>query len=100
MLGFMGVFRLLAVLVVLGAVGWADDSFSSEPCCSITAIDAKAGTVTAREIGSKRTFQFQVSDAALLRSLRVGQAIAADFKTRKVSVDPQEPCCSIVNVSQ
>jgi len=49
---------------------------------------------------SGRTFQFTVKDAAVLKGLKVGQAIYADFKTMKVSVQPAgaQPCCSLVNV--
>jgi Cu/Ag efflux protein CusF len=67
-----------------------------EPCCSIVAIDQAKGQVTAREAGTKRTFQFQVDDKALLATLRIGQKIYADFGTQKVSVDGVEPCCNIV----
>ena len=73
---------------------------AAEPCCSITAIDAKAQTVTARETKTGRAFQFKVADARLLTSLKVGQAVSANFTTMKVSVQPdaQEPCCNIVNL--
>ena len=90
--------RVLAVLVVLGGLGLPEKSSAGEPCCAITAIDARTGIVTAREIGSKRTFQFQVKNAALLRSLKVGQPISADFRTQKVSVDNAAPCCGITSV--
>ena len=90
--------RVLAVLVVLGGLGLPEKSSAAEPCCSITAIDARSGIVTAREIGSKRTFQFSVKNAALLRSLKVGQPISADFRTQKVSVDNLEPCCNLTSV--
>ena len=70
---------------------------AAEPV-SITAIDAKSGMVSAREIATKRTFQFKVTDATLLKSLKVGQVVQADFKTQKVSVDNLEPCCNITSV--
>lgn len=73
---------------------------AGEPCCAITAIDAKTQTVTARETGTRRTFQFKVADMKALSSLKVGQAVHADFKTMKVSLDPDgvQPCCAIVNL--
>lgn len=90
--------RVLAVLVVLGGLALPEKSSAVEPCCNITAIDARSGIVTAREIGSKRTFQFEVKNAALLRSLKVGQPISADFGTRKVSINYAEPCCNITSI--
>jgi len=49
---------------------------------------------------SGRTFQFTVKDAVVLKGLKVGQAIYADFTTLKVSVNPDgvAPCCSLVNL--
>jgi Cu/Ag efflux protein CusF len=51
--------------------------------------------VAARETATGRTFQFKVNDAALLKSLKVGQKIYANFATKKVSVDGLVPCCSM-----
>ena len=70
-------------------------SSDGEPCCAITAVDAAKGIVTARDKAGK-AFQFAVKDAALLRSLRAGQAVFADFNTGKVRIHGAEPCCSIV----
>ena len=69
-----------------------------EPCCGVTAVDMRTGMVTAREISSGRTFQFKVANPAQLRGLKVGQAVAADFRTGKVSVRPAgaEPVNGIV----
>ena len=73
---------------------------AADPCCSITAIDANSQTVTAKEMKTGRTFQFKVADMKILSSLKVGQAVHADFKTNKVSVNPDgiQPCCSVVNL--
>jgi hypothetical protein len=88
------------ILRSLVAVGWlaflSPAANAVAPCCGITGISAD-GLVTAQETGSKRVFQFQVNDKALLVSLHVGQAIHADFGTQKVSVDGIQPCCSIVS---
>ena len=91
----IAVLPLFAGLIFAGSL--ATPLTAAEPV-SITAIDAKSGMVSAREIATKRTFQFQVNDAALLKSLKVGQVVQADFKTQKVSVDGIQPCCNIVNV--
>jgi hypothetical protein len=71
-----------------------------EPCCGITAIDAKTQTVTASETSTRRTFQFKVADTKVLTSLKVGQPVHADFKTMKVSLNPDgiAPCCNLVNL--
>jgi hypothetical protein len=69
---------------------------SSEPCCSITAITLKTAVVTAREKSTGRVFRFDVKDADLLKSLRIGQAVFADFGTSKVRIHGAEPCCNII----
>jgi len=72
--------------------------FAIEPCCSITGIDQKSGTVTARENATRRVFTFKVTDAKLLSSLKVGQGVYANFATKQVSVNGFEPCCNIVSL--
>jgi hypothetical protein len=67
-----------------------------EPCCGITAIDARTGIATARESATGRMFRFEVKDAALLKTLKVGQMIFADFGTSKVRISRAEPCCNII----
>jgi hypothetical protein len=86
--------RLLA-LAVLGCLFAVANA--AEPV-GITAIDARAGIVTASDAAGKRTIQFKVTDAALLKSLKVGQTVAADLGAQKVSINYSEPCCNIVSV--
>jgi Cu/Ag efflux protein CusF len=69
---------------------------AAEPV-GITAIDARAGVVTARDATGKLTLQFKVTDAALLKSLKVGQTVQADVGTQRVSIGGP-PCCAIVSV--
>jgi hypothetical protein len=72
-------------------------SAKPQPCCEITSIHAD-GRATAQELaGTKRTFQFQVDDKALLATLHVGQKVSADFGAQKVSVNGAGPCCNIVS---
>ena len=95
------VWLTLSLTLAVGGLAWlAPPADAVESCCGITTIDAKTQTVTAKETKTGRTFQFQVADAKTLGSLKVGQAVHADFKTMKVSVRPNaaEPCCNIVNV--
>ena len=77
----------LGVLLAVTVFG-APDARALDPCCAITAIDARAGVVSAKETATGRIFQFKLSDAKLLGSLKVGQVVEADFKTGKVTVHP------------
>jgi Cu/Ag efflux protein CusF len=70
-------------------------STDGEPCCGIVAIDLSKNVVTARDKAGK-TFRFTVHDAGLFKTLRVGQAVAADFMTGKVTIHGAEPCCAIL----
>lgn len=66
------------------------------PCCQTTTIDAKTQVVTAVEKATGRTFSFKVADRTLLNTLKVGQEVYANFKTRQVSIDGVTPCCPII----
>jgi hypothetical protein len=66
------------------------------PCCSITAIDARARLVTAKDANTGKSFQFRVTDRRLLGSLKVGQNVYADQAAKKAGIAPGEPCCEIV----
>jgi hypothetical protein len=67
--------------------------------CEITAINAATGLVTARANATGQVFQFSVNDAALLKTLRAGQAIYADFGTQNVSLDGVRPFGRIVQAA-
>lgn len=82
---------VLFIALVLNQIGHA--SSTSYP---ITNIDRK-GVVTVTDLKSKQTFQFQVTDPALLRTLKVGQLVYPDFPNQKVSLDGQTICCEMVN---
>jgi len=68
--------RLLRVLCIgvltLGGLASAPVAWAADACCGITSINAN-GRVTAKELAGKRVFQFQVTDQAVLKSLRAGQ---------------------------
>ena len=63
-----------------------------------------AGAATAEPLYVKsKTAKLRAGKTSLdsvVADLKVGQAIYADFKTMKVSVQPAgaQPCCSLVNV--
>jgi Cu/Ag efflux protein CusF len=69
------------------------------PCCGITAIDTNTGMVTAQEHATGKTFHFKVTDTAVLKSLKVGQGVYANFAASQVSVDNLTPCCNIVSAA-
>jgi Cu/Ag efflux protein CusF len=74
---------------------YATAVFAYDPCCSIKSIDLKTGIVKAAPnqppdgfspVDSARSFEFTVTNATLLRSLKAGDAINADFaKTSSLS---------------
>jgi hypothetical protein len=69
-----------------------------DACCAITSIDGETGIVTARVTASRRALAFKVTDKVLLGSLRIGQVISADLKSRRVTVNGVSPCCEIVTL--
>src|ERR1700682_5479752 len=68
------------------------------PCCNVTAVDAGTGMVTAKENATGKIFQFKVTDAELLKSLKVGQGVYANFGAMQVSLDGSTACCSIISI--
>jgi hypothetical protein len=84
---------IVAFAIVLSAAGPA---VAAEPCCVITSIDQFHWIVTAKEkSGSARSFTFSVDDK-LINTLKVGNGIYANFKTREVSLDGKKSCCRIL----
>lgn len=70
---------------------------AAEPV-GITAIDVRSRIATAEPEHGARPIQFKVSNAALLRTLKVGQTVYADLRTGKVALDPDaaEPVGAIL----
>ena len=68
----------LVVAVVLVAVRIPE---AAALCCAIVGLDRATGLVTAKETATGRTFQFKVADPRLVKSLTIGQPVAADFST-------------------
>lgn len=67
-------------------------------CCSIVRVDTTKSVVTARETATGYTFRFVVKTRRVLRALRIGQPIWADFTTNTVKLQPTDakPCCGIM----
>lgn len=72
---------------------------AAEPVgAKIFSIDAKTGTVAGKEIATGRLFEFQVKDAALLRSLKVGQEFRADLASMTALLPASRPGATAVPV--
>lgn len=67
------------------------------PCCTITAVNARTATVTAKINSTGQLFEFRVSNARLLAGLRAGRGIYANFKAKQVSLDGRTACCEIIS---
>ena len=87
---------LLGVLFALLAVLVPDARAANHQ--EITAIDRAKGLVTAKVTATGRVFQFQVKDAALLKSLKVGQKISADLKAMTVTLPGAKPGAKAVQL--
>ena len=72
---------------------------SPPSCCSIVRIDTTKSVVTARETATGYTFRFVVRTRPVLRALRIGQPIWADFTTNSVKLKATDakPCCGIMS---
>ena len=70
---------------------------NGQPCCGITQIDKETGVVTAINNITGHSFQFTASPS-VLQSLKVGQPVYANFKSKQVSLNNAQPCCNIVNM--
>lgn len=89
----------IAAIMLIVLSGVAGRAQAGEPCCSVTAIDARTGVVTAKDKASGQEFKFHVTQAALLRTLRAGSPVYANFAAKKVSLKEGAPCCAIVAIS-
>jgi lysozyme len=73
------------------------------PNCTITAMDINTGVVTATESATGKIFQFKLidggvtNDAALLKSLNVGQGVYANFAANVVSLNGLSPDGTILS---
>jgi Cu/Ag efflux protein CusF len=90
---------VLIVAALLAALAPTARAQALQPC-SIAAIDARTGVVSAKVNASGAAFQFRVTDAALLKSLKVGQEVYANFTTRQVSLDDKRILGEIISPPQ
>jgi hypothetical protein len=88
---------LTGLFLVCAALATGARAQAQAACCSITAIDAKTEVVTAKVNASGAEFQFRVTNANLLKGLRVGQGVYANLAAKQVSLDGKSACCSITS---
>jgi hypothetical protein len=94
--------RLMALEASVAALKAPEHITWSAPCCTVTAIDTKTGTVSAVVNTTKRTFVFRptkfepIDGVKFLGTLHVGQKVWLDEATKRVSIDGADPCCTIV----
>jgi hypothetical protein len=80
----LGLFLALGLLL-------AAEAQAADPCCAIKAINKRTRVVTAQELATGRTFQFKVPSRAVLRGLKVGQKVSADFGTHNSATAARRP---------
>ncbi|MBZ5540586.1 MAG: hypothetical protein LAN61_08720 [Acidobacteriia bacterium] len=90
-----------ALLMLLLAMFFSGPAAHAQPapCCTITAINSRAATVSAKVNSTGQSFEFRVPNAKLLAGLHPGQGIYANFKAKQVSLDGRTACCEIINLS-
>lgn len=87
----------LVAIIVLSTPAIAQQPQSAAPCCGITKIDATTGIVTAKVNANGNLFEFKVTNARTLASLRVGQGVYANFAGKQASLDGRSACCAITS---
>lgn len=88
---------MTGLFLVCAALAAGAHAQAQAPCCSITAIDAKTEVVTAKVNASGAEFQFRVTNANLVKGLRVGQGVYANLTAKQVSLDGKSACCTIMS---
>lgn len=91
---------IVSVSVASAAAPAAASAPLGPACCSITEINLSTRLVEAKEDATAKFFEFPVTDARQIHALHTGQAVWADFKARKVSLDGRNLCCEIVAFGQ
>ena len=89
-------FMFFAAVVFLGVT--SGSAMAAAPCCRVTEI-AAGGHITAAERNGTRKFQFRITDRALLRGLRIGSPVYANFANGQVSLDGRSACCRILRIA-
>ncbi len=78
---------LLISFGILFCCAFATAAKAQAPCCSVTAMNAATGVVSAKVNANGAAFQFRLTNANLLKEVRVGTGVYANFTTHQVSLD-------------
>lgn len=89
---------VLGLLLLAPLALGAPAATAQSACCAITGIDVATGTVSSKVNSTQQVFQFKVANAVLLRSLRIGQSVWANFQTGQASLDGKTACCEITRI--
>ncbi len=82
---------LVAVVALTATLALAPTpAGAGEPCCAITAIDAKTGEVAARDVTTGVVFRFPASEVAR-KQMKVGQRVDARFIANTVGMSGRKP---------
>src|SRR5687768_8998408 len=100
-----------ALMSGVSIAGIAIAALAEEPCCAVVAVDSAKGIATIQNRFTGRIAQ--IRDAALVRTLAVGDQLDADAGMRQlvsvkgiaktaalIAPDYGEPCCGVVAVVQ
>ena len=91
-----------AVLTIVGvglvALAGLPPATAGAPCCNVTGVNNKTAVVTATDRASGKSFSFKVNDKAMLKGLKTGDPVTANFASGQVSLPKHgaSPCCSII----
>lgn len=91
--------RIMIPLVLAVLTGASGSTMAAAACCQVTEIAAD-GQVTAAERNGTRLFQFRVGNPGMLRGLRVGSPVFANFDNGQVSLDGRRACCRILRIAK
>ena len=91
---------LFGVLLCCGVAATGTRAQTPAACCSITAIDARTGVVSAKVNANQEVFEFRVPDAKVLAGLHAGQAVYANFTTKQISLDGKKMVGTITSLPQ
>jgi hypothetical protein len=86
----------ISLAVVLALVpAWA---MAQAPGATVTAVDIKAGVVTAHVNSTGQVFTFKLTNEALLKSVHPGQGIYVNLGKKEISPDGKSTSGSIVTI--
>ncbi len=100
MTGIVAAIAAVCILVV-APTSARGQSRDTTQCCTVVSINARQGTVTARETATGYTFRVEVRNRKHIAAVRVGHKVWANFAARKVRLEAagDSLCCAIVGTA-